>query len=67
MGEGVPWTYLANQSFTSNLVNHLTDGFLGLTQPSQHQDELHKQIQVLGMDKNVLETKIGNGNWGKTT
>ena len=47
--------------------NHLTDGFLGLTQPSQHKDALHSQIQVLGMDKNVLGTKIENGKWGKTT
>ena len=33
----------------------------GIIDPSQHMDALQSEIQVLGMDKNFLGTKIGNG------
>ena len=50
---------------TFNIVSHLTDGFLGLTQPSQHKDALRSKIPLLGMDKHAMGSRNENGNKGK--
>ena len=46
-------------------MSPLIDGFLGLTQPSQHKDALHNKIPLLGMGKNVMGSQNENGNKGK--
>ena len=42
---------------TQTLSYDLTNGFLGLTQPSQHKDALHSKIQLLGMKEKHSSTK----------
>ena len=51
---------------TQTLSYDLTDGFLGLTQPSQHKDALHSKIQLLGMKEKHSSTKNKLIKWEKT-
>ena len=48
----------SSQQSPQNTVNHLTDGFLGITLPGHHKDAHNNKMHMLGMTKNVFQPKM---------
>ena len=55
-----------SNNHTQTLSYHLTYVFIGLTQPSKHNDALHSKIQLSGMKEKRSSTKNRLVKWGKT-